>query len=47
LGGDEHAVAFDADLAVAEDGDRLAALVDELDAEVEFLVDPLATASMR
>ena len=38
LGGDEHAVAVGADLAVAEDRDRLAARIDELDAEVDILV---------
>ena len=39
LGGDEHAVAVGADLAVAEDRDRLAARIDELDAEVDILVN--------
>ena len=39
LGGDEHAVAVSADLAVAEDRDRLAARIDELDAEVDILVN--------
>ena len=39
LGGDEHAVAVGADLAVAEDRDRLAARINELDAEVDILVN--------
>ncbi|MGB9305653.1 MAG: SDR family oxidoreductase [Mycobacterium sp.] len=39
LGGDEHGVAVSADLAVAEDRDRLAARIDELDAEVDILVN--------
>jgi len=39
LGGDEHAVAVGADLAVAEDRDRLAARIDELDAGVDILVN--------
>ena len=39
LGGDEHAVAVGADLAVVEDRDRLAARIDELDAEVDILVN--------
>ena len=39
LGGDQHAVAVGADLAVAEDRDRLAARIDELDAVVDILVN--------
>ena len=39
LGGDEHAIAVGADLAVAEDRDRLAARIDELDAQVDILVN--------
>ena len=39
FGGDEHAVAVGADLAVAEDRDRLAARIDELEAEVDILVN--------
>ena len=39
LGGGEHAVAGGADLAVGEDRDRLAARINELDAEVDILVN--------
>jgi short-subunit dehydrogenase len=39
LGGGEHAVAVGADLAVGEDRDRLAARINELDAEVDILVN--------
>ena len=47
LGGDEHAVAVGADLAVAEDRDRLAARIDELDAEVDILVTTPDRASTQ
>jgi uncharacterized protein len=39
LGGDEHAVAVGADLAVPHDRDRLAARIDELRAQVGLLVN--------
>ena len=39
LGGDKHAVAVGADLAVAEDRDRLAARIEELGAQVDLLVN--------
>jgi uncharacterized protein len=39
LGGDEHAVAVGADLAVPQDRDRLAARIEELDAQVDILVN--------
>lgn len=39
LGGDEHAVAVGADLAVPQDRDRLAARVDELGTQVDILVN--------
>jgi short-subunit dehydrogenase len=39
LGGDDRAVVIGADLAVAEERDRLAARVDELGAQVEILVN--------
>jgi uncharacterized protein len=39
LGGDTHAVAVGADLAIPEDRDRLAARIDELGAQVDILVN--------
>ena len=39
LGGDDRAVVIAADLAVAEDRDRLASRIDELGAQVEILVN--------
>lgn len=39
LGGDNHAVAVGADLAVPQDRDRLAARIDELGAQVDLLVN--------
>jgi uncharacterized protein len=39
LGGDEHAVGVGTDLAVPQDRDRLAARIDELDAQVDIVVN--------